>query len=225
MKNIRLFLLYLLIWTVTCTAGPADATSQITRMWNGSLTIDARGSLLNEITKELYENYSIEISGLESRERDKITFSYEADTLEALLRGLLRYLGVKNFAIEFIDTALKRIVVVPDAIHDTNASDTPKAYQRNSSELSSAVQIQDVLESSQAESLDLMTGDLIVEYDGVPITNARQLVEEVENKAENRQVEMIVIREKNPIRLILAGGIIGVRVVTKKITREEINFQ
>ncbi len=34
---------------------------------------------------------------------------------------------------------------------------------------------------------------------------------------------MIVIREKNPVRLILAGGIIGVRIMTKKISQEEIN--
>ena len=73
--------------------------------------------------------------------------------------------------------------------------------------------------------MDLTAGDIIIEYDGVRISSAQQLVEEVEKKAENSQVEMIVIREKTPMRLILAGGIIGVRIVTKNISYEEIQFQ
>ena len=80
-----------------------------------------------------------------------------------------------------------------------------------------------VLEFSQAQSLDLTAGDIIIEYDGVRISSAQQLVEEVEKKAENSQVDMIVIREKNSMRLILAGGTIGVRIRTKNISYEEID--
>lgn len=50
------------------------------------------------------------------------------------------------------------------------------------------------------------------------------LGEEVEKKAGNSQVDMIVIREKIPIRLILAGGTIGVRIRTKNISYEEIDI-
>jgi hypothetical protein len=143
--------------------------------------------------------------------------------LEALLRGLLRYLGVKNFAIQFADATLTRIVVVPDSMSDITTSENVRMDQRDQVEPLSVAQIQSIVEFSQAESLDLIAGDIIIEYDGVRITSAQQLVEEVEKKSENSQVEMIVIREKNPVRLILAGGIIGVRIMTKKISREEIN--
>jgi len=188
--------------------------------------MEAHDSVLVEIFKELYDKYSIEVSGLESRESDKITFSFEADTLEALLRGLLRYLGVKNFAIHFADATLTKIVVVPDSVSDITTSENvqmDEMDQRDQVEPLSVAQIQSIVEFSQAESLDLITGDIIIEYDGVRITSAQQLVEEVEKKSEKSQVEMIVIREKNPVRLILAGGIIGVRIMTKKISKDEIN--
>jgi S1-C subfamily serine protease len=143
--------------------------------------------------------------------------------MESLLRGLLRHLGVKNFAIEFADATLTRIVVVPDAISDIAPSEKAQPDQGNQIDSVSVAQIQSIVEFSQAESLDLTAGDIIIEYDGVRITSAQQLVDEVEKKADHSQVEMIVIREKNPMQLILAGGIIGVRIMTKEISQEEIN--
>jgi hypothetical protein len=224
MKRAHLFIFYFMFWAAFYAAGSANASNEITRDWNGNIVIEAHDSVLVEIFKELYDKYSIEVSGLESRESDKITFSFEADTLEALLRGLLRYLGVKNFAIEFADTKPTRILVVPDSIRDMTPPGNIKTDQWNPVESLSVAQIQSIVESSQAESLDLAAGDIIIEYDGVRITSAQQLLEEVEKKAENSQVEMIVVREKNPMRLILAGGLIGVRIMTKKISKEEINF-
>ena len=223
MKRIHLLFICFLFWTVFYASGSVNASNEITRVWNGNIIIEAHDSVLAEIFKELYDKFLIEVSGLESRESDKITFSFEADTLEALLRGLLRNLGVKNFAIEFADARLTRIVVVPDSVSDITTLENVQTDQLNQAESVSVAQIQGVVEFSQAESLNLIAGDIIIEYDGVRITSAEQLVEEVGEKAENGQVEMLVIREKNPMRLILAGGIIGVRIMTKTISKEEIN--
>ena len=217
-------LVFLLFGTALYTTEPANASSEITRVWKGNIVIETHDSALVEVLKELYDKYSIEVAGLESRESDKITFSFEADTLESLLRGLLRYLGVKNFAIEFTDATLTRIVVVPDSMSQIAPSENVQAEQENQLESLSVAQVQSIVEFSQADSLDLTAGDIIIEYDGVYITSAQQLVEEVKDKAENSQVEMIVIRDKRPMRLILAGGIIGVRIITKNISKEEINF-
>jgi len=106
---------------------------------------------------------------------------------------------------------------------DITPSENVQTDQGNQIESLSVAQVQSIVEFSQAESLDLIAGDIIIEYDGVRITSAQQLVQEVKNKTENSQVEMIVIREKRPMRLILAGGIIGVRIITKNISKEEIN--
>jgi membrane-associated protease RseP (regulator of RpoE activity) len=224
MRNLRLFLISLLISTAICATGLANASNQITRMWNGNILLEASDSHLNEIIKELYDKYSVEVSGLENREDDRVTFKLEAETLETLLRGLLRNLGVKNFAIEYLDATLKRIVVVPDQISATDASDSATTNRSNHSDTLNVVQIRGIVEFSQAEFLDLAEGDYIVEYDGVPITSAKQLVKEVEKKSANTQVEMIVIREKSPMRMILAGGMIGVKVVTKTISKEMIGM-
>ncbi len=224
MKRICLLLICFLVWTAFNATSPATASIEITQGWNGNIFIEAHDSVLVELFKELYEKYAIVVSGLESRESDKITFSFEADTLEALMRGLLRYLGVKNFAIEFADAALTRIVVVPDSANRFKQFENVFIEPSNQVGSMNVAQIQSIVEFSQAESLDLIAGDIILEYDGVRITSAQQLVDEVEGKDESSQVEMIVIRDKKPMRLILAGGMIGVRIVTKKISKEEIDF-
>ena len=223
MKRIHPLLCCFLFWTAFCATAPAIASNEITRGSDGKIIIDAQDSDLFEVFKELYDKYSIEVSGLDSRKSDKITLSFEADTLEALMRGLLRYLGVKNFAFEFSNAALTRIVVVPDSMSDITISENLQTDRLKPPESISVAQIMSVVEFSQAQSLDLTAGDIIIEYDGVRISSAQQLVEEVEKKAENSQVDMIVIREKNSMRLILAGGTIGVRIRTKNISYEEID--
>ena len=223
MKRIHLLLCYLLFWTAFLVTVPANASNEISRDSNGHIIIDAQDSDLIEIFKELYDKYSVEVSGLESRKSEKFTFFFEADTLETLLRKLLRYLGVKNFAIQFVDARLTRIVILPESVSDITISENLQTDRWNPPESISVAQIMSVVEFSQAQTLDLTAGDIIIEYDGVRISSAQQLVEEVEKKAENSQVDMIVIRERNSMRLILAGGTIGVRIRTKNISYEEID--
>jgi hypothetical protein len=224
MKRIHLLLCYLLFWTAFwVTTGPANASNKITRDPNGHLTIDAQESDLVGIFKELSDKYSVEISGLEHRKSEKFTFSFKADTLETLLRRMLRYLGVKNFAIQFDDARLTRVVVLPESVNDITISENLPMNRWTPPESISVAQVMSVVEFSQAQSLDLTAGDIIIEYDGVRISSARQLVKEVEKKAENSQLDMIVIREKNTMRLVLAGGTIGVRIRTKNISFEEID--
>jgi membrane-associated protease RseP (regulator of RpoE activity) len=223
MKRIHLLLYFFLFWTAFWVAVPVNASNEIPRNANGNIIIDAQDSDLFEIIKELYDKYSVEVLGLESRKSEKFTFSFEADTLETLLRKLLRYLGVKNFAIQFVDARLTRIMVLPESVSDITISENQKADRWNPPESISVAQIMSVVEFSQAQTLDLTAGDIIIEYDGVRISSAQQLVEEVEKKAENSQVDMIVIRERNSMRLILAGGTIGVRIRTKNISYEEID--
>ncbi len=223
-KRIHLLLCYLLFWTACwVTTVAANASNEITRDPNGHIAIKVEDSDLVEIFQELSDKYSVEISGLEYRKGEKFTFSFKADTLETLLRRMLRYLGVKNFAIQFDDVRLTRVVVLPESVSDLTISENIQTDRRNPPKSISVAQIMSVVEFSQAQSLDLTAGDIIIEYDGVRISSAQQLVEEVEKKAENSQVDMIVIREKNSMRLILAGGMIGVRIRTRNISYEEID--
>lgn len=221
-KGIRLFLLFL-FWTIFIAAKWTNAVVAIRAIPNGQISFEAQDSTLQEIVKELYDNYSIEVKGLDASGGKKVTFSYKADTPEELLKSLLRHIGIKNYAFEFSDATLKRLVVVPAA--PSNISSVSKLTKggNQKNEFVNIAQIQSIVEASQAESAGLQEGDIILEYDGVPITSAQQLVSEVEKKAATSQIEMVIVRKKIPTRLMLNGGFIGVRVMTKKIPRAEFN--
>lgn len=223
LKSVILFFPIYMFLTAFLTADVANASVEISQTGNGKILFKARDASLEEIVREFFTKYSIEINGLKSKERARISLSFEADTPEALLKGLLRHLGIKNFALEFANASLKRVLVVPGATADISTQPIPKTDQPEQKEFVNVAQIQSIIAASQAESLGLMEGDFITEYDGVLITNAQQFVEEVEKKASNNQVEMVIVRERIPRRLFLNGGFIGVRIITKKVPKEALN--
>jgi len=218
----RIFLLFLLL-IYFYTVGSAGAVVKLNANSGGTIRIEARDSTLGEIVSKFYDRYRLEIKGLENREGEKVTFSYTADTLEDLLKSLLRHLGIKNYAFEFDDEILKRLVAVPEATADVSSLSPSSNIPNQENEFVSIAQVQSIIEASQAESAGLQIGDIILEYDGVPINSAQQLVSEVEKKAQVNQIEMVIVRQKIPTRLILNGGFIGVRILTKKIPRAEFN--
>jgi predicted metalloprotease with PDZ domain len=221
-KSIRLLFLFL-SWTTFITAELSVAVVDISGTLNGTIRFEARDSTFEEIVKKLFDNYNIEVKGMERRDAEKITFSYIADSPEDLLKALLRHIGIRNYAFEFTDATLKRLVAVPESTSDIPSFDKSPQVQSRQNELVSIAQIQSIVEASQAESAGLQEGDIILEYDGVPITSAQQLVSEVEKKAANSQIEMVVVRQKITTRLVLGGGFIGVRIVTLKIPRTELD--
>jgi membrane-associated protease RseP (regulator of RpoE activity) len=219
-KYFRLFFLSL-VWSVFFTPTLTSADVNISRAPDGRISFGAQDATLAEIVKELFDRFTIEVNGLENRENQKITFSYTADTPEDLLKSLLRHFGIKNFAFEFTDATLQRLIVLPESSDNISSfSESAKDTSQQNAMVGIAM-VQSIVESSQAESAGLQAGDIILEYDGVPISSAQQLVDEVENKSESRQVEMVLVRHKIPTRLILSGGFIGVRVMTRNIPREE----
>jgi C-terminal processing protease CtpA/Prc len=218
----RIFLLFL-IWIYLYPVGSAGAVVELNAISDGTIRLEARDSNLGEIVSKFYDRYTLEIKGLENRESEKVTFSYTADTLEDLLKSLLRHLGIKNYAFEFDDEILKRLVAVPETTTDVSSLSPSSNIPKQENEFVSIAQVQSIIEASQAESAGLQIGDIILEYDGVPINSAQQLVREVEKKAQVNQIEMVIVRQKIPTRLILNGGFIGVRILTKKIPRAEFN--
>lgn len=213
----------LLLWISLFAVGSAGAVVEISTVPNGVISFEARDSTIEEIVNKFYDKYSIEIKGLENREREKVTFSYIADTPEDLLKSLLRHIGIKNYAFEFADATLERLVVVPEATSDVASLSQSSKVPSQQNEFVSIAQIQSIVEASQAESAGLQEGDIILEYDGVPISSAQQLVSEVEKKAQISQIELVIVRQKIQTRLILSGGFIGVRILTQKIPRAEFN--
>jgi C-terminal processing protease CtpA/Prc len=221
--NVKYFWLFFLflVWSVFFTPTLTGADVDISWAANGRISFGAQDATLAEIVKELFERYTIEVKGLENRDNQKVTFTYTADTPEDLLKSLLRHIGIKNFAFEFTDATLQRLVVLPEASDNISSFSESTKDNGQQKAIVGVAMIQSIVEDSQAESVGLQAGDIILEYDGVPISSAQQLVDEVEKKAENSQVEMVLVRQKIPTRLILSGGFIGVRIMTRNIPREE----
>ncbi len=207
-------------WTTILAANLAAAVVDIRTAADGSIDFKANDATLDEIFKKFKENFEIEVNGLKDQAGKKITFSIKAETTEDLLKSLLRYLGIKNYALEFADAKLRRLVVVPGAGDIRAAPPSPKE-RKAQQEFVSVAKIQSIVEDSQAETVGLQEGDFILEYDGVQISSGQQLVREVEKKTASTQVEMLIVRQKIPSRVILSGGFIGVRVTTDKIPRSE----
>jgi len=220
---IRLFQILFVFIAFINAVDSSAASEGIIGVQNGEFFLKASDTPLKRILKTINEKYSIDVIGLESRADDKTTFSFQAPTLEGLLKGLLRHLGIKNYAFEFADEKIRRVMIVIGGGPETSIPEAPQTRPSAKKELASVAEIQSVLESSQAKSHGLLEGDLIIEYDGVRIRSAQQLVSEVEKKSSKNQIEMTVVREKIPMRLTLSGGFVGVRVMTKNIPQEELN--
>ncbi len=210
-----------LLSVVLGTADRAPASGQIAGKENGSLFIQARNISLKTVAASLQKDLGVAIDGIESLENDKITFASKADSLEELVKSLLRHLNIKNYAFEFADDKLRTVKVIPGSKRIMEGPVDSGTEPAGREATVTVPVIKSVLESSQAETLGLMQGDIIVEYDGMRINSAAQLVSEVKKKAAHQQVEMIVVRDRASRRLILQGGMIGVRITTEKISRQE----
>ena len=197
------------------------ASGEIIGTADGKLFIRARNVSLKSVVAIFHKVFAVEIKGLETLENESVTFAFEAVSLEELIQGLLRHLNIKNYAFEFAEEKLKLVIIVPGA---KNIISSPVDFDTDSTkreEIVSVAVIKSVVESSQAESLGLLQGDFIVEYDGIRINSATQLVKEVEKRSEKNQIEMLAVRDKTPMRLIIQGGFIGVRITTEKISKQE----
>lgn len=219
--SLRIIIQISFLLTVLSAADIAFGSGEIIGTADGKLFIRAQNLSLRSVVARLHEDFAVEIKGLETLQNERITFAFEAVSLEELVKGLLRHLNIKNYAFEFAEEKLKQVIIVPGAKSIIQSPVDSKTDSTKREETVTVAVIKSVVESSQAESLGLLQSDFIVEYDGIRINNATQLVKEVEKRSANNQIEMIVVRDKTPMRLILQGGVIGVRITTEKISKQE----
>ena len=191
---------------------------------NEKLLIHVKASPLKQILDKIHKECQVKISGLKQRNNEVITFISKEGDLHDVLRNFLQYLGEKNFAFVYFGQKLKRISVFPGIKGEIPVPPAPEYKEEKKEEkLIRVVRVSSVVENSQAEDLGLIPDDLIIEYDGIKISGAHELVKEVLKKSPDEQVEMIVVRNNELMRFTLNGGYIGVRIKTIKISEEEYN--
>lgn len=192
-----------------------------------NLFVEARDVSLGKLLEEIASKCNIEIQGMEGRQQEIVTFFSRGNQVEIVIKRLLRGLAEKNYAFEFDDERLKTVRVMPksqggDVVPPAppkKEKPTPPAVSQKTK--ASAVQVQGIVEGSQAENLDILEGDQIVSYDGVPIKSVQQLVQEVKKHKPEENVEMVISRDGVTIPIILNGGFIGVRIKMAQVDSED----
>ncbi|AQV00920.1 PDZ domain-containing protein [Desulfococcus multivorans] len=195
---------------------------------NQQITLEAANRPLGEILAAIQRECSVEVTGLDARLGESISFSAADESAEVAIKRLLRNLDETNYAFFYNQTQLHRVSVVPKA--RTGATPPlaaavpeigPEAGEAAPSPQDAsekAVQVSNVNTGTQAEDLDLREGDLVIEYDGIRIENTQQLVSIVKEKADADTIEMVVVRDGTPHRMTLKGGLIGINVKTVPVS-------
>ena len=220
----RKVLLTLLILLSGSAAGMAEegTIDEIVKFQNDTLTIQASQTPLIKILSAIQNKCLVKITGLEHRKDEKITFSSNKGSLERVLKDFLRHLGEKNYAFEYGNAALLQIVVLPGAKADNYPTATLAYQKENLPNTVKAVRVVGVIDGTQAQSVGLMKGDIILKYAGLKIGSTDELIKATKTKTNTNQVEILVLRENYRLRFILNGGLIGVRIKNASIAKESL---
>jgi len=214
--------LFFCLLTPEAAARNIDASSHV-EFQEGKILLRARETPLHKILQDIDNEFKVAIRGLEDRATETITFYSRGDTLQDILSALLRHLGEKNYAFEYHNETLKRVLVLPKAKAEMPAFSAQPSQGPKRNETIKAVEVLGIVDQSQAEELGLVKGDLILEYDGVKIDRASELVKKTKKRSPEEQIEIIVMRDGDPLRFFVNGGFIGIRIKTINILKEALH--
>lgn len=187
---------------------------------NGKLSIQTKNTPLAKIVEDIGRKCRVFISGLDGRANEPLNFTAQEEIQEMALKRLMRQLGEENYAFEYAGAGLNRIVVLPRS----NAKYSPAPMFPPKTEPpppfppipppaeAPAVSVMDVIQGSQGEALGLQKGDVVLDYDGVRITDSQQLIQEVKSRETKDVVEITVLRNNTPMSFVLKGGFIGINI-------------
>ena len=193
----------------------------------GNIIFAARQTPLQDILNGLHKEFHIQITGLEDRGTESVTYAIQAESLQDVIRGIMRHLTVKNYALEHSYGKLTRVSVFPEARHTVSSepaqpppSETIQKEDEEPKPSAGAVAVQSIIDDTQAQEADLRKGDIILEYGGIKINRAAELVKESKKRTTDEEVELLVIREGEQVRVSVKGGFIGVRIKTVNLPTE-----
>jgi len=196
------------------------------RFEKGNIVFAADQAPLQSILYALEKEFHILIIGLDDRAAESITCSFMAESFESLIRGMMRHLAVKNYAIEDTDGKLTRVSVFPEARQSASLEPVVSAFEATPQEdvekeaPARAVEVVSIVDGSQAQEAGLRKGDIILEYGGTKIRQAANLVKETKKRPTDEEIDLLLIREGEPMRISMKGGFIGIRIKTVNLPNE-----
>lgn len=219
-SNIRLLLIILgVVGIFPAFAFPAPTSSTV--ICDGDLMrINANGTPIAIVLDDIRQECGIRFDGLQVEPERPVFFSQNGNRPD-ILRSILQFLDVKSYALEYRDDLLIQVTVlpvstIPDATRP-NTADIPSETAQKS--FADGLRIVDVIEGSQADLANLQEGDVILTYDGRRVTQPAELVRLSQERGSQEAVELMLIRDRAPIRVFLNGGFIGIRIRTGLIER------
>jgi len=187
------------------------------------ISIKAEKAKLSNILTKIKEEFHIKIFGLKFQKDDELTFNLKGKSESDIIKRILKYIGEDNYIFEFNDDNLDRVYIFSkNRNKGSYISNGNEQSQNSNSKRVSAVRVQSVVPSSQADTISLQKGDYIVAYDGIDIKSAQQLVKEVKKRSESDRVELVIIRNKSSRSYIINGGLIGVHIITTMVNESEL---
>lgn len=206
-------------------ARTADVSFKI-QFEKGNILFAAKQVPLRHVLSELHREFRIRITGLEDRGTESVTYTIAAESLRDIIRGLMRHLAVKNYALEETDGNLTHVSVFPEARQivspepPSSPSESIQSEDKEPNPSAGAAEVLSIVSGSQAEGLDIQKGDIILEYGGIKISRAAELVKESRKKPPDEEVELLVLRNGEQVRVNVKGGFIGVRIKSVNVPTE-----
>jgi len=216
------FILLFVLYGAGLTLAGDKTVSDIINFEQENLTINAEKIPLKNIVAEIRNKCSVKIEGLEYRKDEKITYFSKKGALENVLKSFLRHLGEKNYAFEFSSERLMLVAVMPEANVENLLPATRSNEREKHDDTVNVVKVAGIIGRSQAQSSGLIKGDIILEYDGIAISNVDQLIKATKERSNTDQVEIFVLRENYRLRFIINGGFIGVRIKNASIAKDAL---
>ena len=197
----------------------------------GNILFTAKQASLQNILTALKKEFQVQFIGLDDRSAAPVTYTVKVTSLQDLIRGLMRHLDVKNYALEDTDGKLTRVSVFPEARRTASSEPAPPPFEaaekadEGPEASTGAVEVQSIVDDSQAQTAGLEKGDIILEYGSSKITRAAELVKESQKKPPEEEVDLLIIREGEQMHVTVSGGFIGVRIKTVNLPAEPGTIQ
>ncbi len=204
---------------VLATALSVFATSQLRYSTNPPY-FECKSCMKKEIFQEIKNNFKITVTDLTPPNPTPLNFSVKADTKNALLLKLASNIPGVHPAFVYNETQITQIYFLPESGKMPLPS-IPQEKQPPKEIL--GAKVTSVPRDNDLPWADIEEGDIIIEYDNVPIEKGpMELTTLMKERSENELIEMTVIREGQVLRVFTLGGYIDAGLKTISVKQDTL---
>ena len=192
-------------------AGFAHSGNRI-KFENNVYSIECTECSMTELFKELKDKYGISIVTMDTRIAESLNFSIHAATKDALIMKLASSIPGAHPAFVYDESRIEIIYFLPESRNDLSTAISEKV-QSGGKRL--GARVTSIPPKSSLPWADLKVGDIIIEYDHIPVQNGPvELASFMKNKSAKDLIELKVLREGYSIDVFAFGGFLDAGLKT-----------